>query len=142
MSSASIGLRFACVRHVLGDVVPPHIAAGLHLDRVACSLEDDHVLDQIGHGAGFVDVVLQRNNLAAPVSAVRRDDHVRLGVHSRSTIAWAVKPPKMTECAAPMRAQASMAMASSGIIGQVQRDTIALLDAQLLQAVGELADVT
>jgi len=27
------------------------------------------------------------------------------------------KPPKITECAAPMRAQASMAMATSGTIG-------------------------
>ncbi len=28
------------------------------------------------------------------------------------------KPPKITECTAPMRAQASMAKAASGIIGR------------------------
>jgi len=28
-----------------------------------------------------------------------------------------MKPPKMIECVAPMRAQASVAIASSGIIG-------------------------
>ena len=36
---------------------------------------------------------------------------------TRSTIASAAKPPKITECAAPMRAQASIATGSSGIIG-------------------------
>ena len=35
----------------------------------------------------------------------------------RSATASAENPPKMTECVAPIRAQASMAMAASGIIG-------------------------
>ena len=35
----------------------------------------------------------------------------------RSEMASALNPPKMIECVAPIRAQASMAMASSGIIG-------------------------
>ena len=33
---------------------------------------------------------------------------------TRSVMAWAEKPPKITEWGAPIRAQASMAMASSG----------------------------
>jgi hypothetical protein len=36
----------------------------------------------------------------------------------RSRSALAEKPPNTTECAAPIRAQASMAMAASGIIGR------------------------
>jgi hypothetical protein len=36
----------------------------------------------------------------------------------RSATDWALKPPKTTECTAPMRAQASMAMAASGTIGR------------------------
>ena len=36
----------------------------------------------------------------------------------RSRSATALKPPKTTEWIAPIRAQASMAMASSGIIGR------------------------
>ena len=36
---------------------------------------------------------------------------------TRSRMAWAEKPPKITEWVAPMRAQASMAMASSGTSG-------------------------
>ena len=35
----------------------------------------------------------------------------------RSTSDLALKPPKMTLCGAPMRAQASMAIAASGTIG-------------------------
>ena len=35
----------------------------------------------------------------------------------RSATASAENPPKTTECIAPMRAQASMAIAASGIIG-------------------------
>ena len=36
---------------------------------------------------------------------------------TRSTIAWLENPPKMTECAAPSRTQASIAMTASGTIG-------------------------
>ena len=36
----------------------------------------------------------------------------------RSASAWAEKPPKTTLCGAPLRAQASMATAASGIIGR------------------------
>ncbi|CAM5666094.1 hypothetical protein SCALM49S_10097 [Streptomyces californicus] len=36
----------------------------------------------------------------------------------RAAMASAEKPPKTTECVAPMRAQASIAMAASGIIGR------------------------
>ena len=57
----------------------------------------------------------------------------------RSAMASAAKPPKITEWTAPIRAQASMAMASSGIIGMYIDTTSPLLDAQLLQHVGELA---
>ncbi len=39
---------------------------------------------------------------------------LELASWTRSAIAWALNPPKMTECGAPMRAQASMATASSG----------------------------
>jgi hypothetical protein len=35
----------------------------------------------------------------------------------RAASSAAAKPPKTTECTAPSRAQASMAMAASGIIG-------------------------
>ena len=42
----------------------------------------------------------------------------------------ALKPPKTTLCTAPMRVQASMAIGSSGIIGKIDRHSIALSDSQ------------
>ena len=50
-----------------------------------------------------------------PWSAVMRATHS--ASLTRSTIESGEKPPKITECAAPIRAQASIATGSSGIIG-------------------------
>ena len=36
----------------------------------------------------------------------------------RTASSWAANPPKTTECTAPSRAQASIAMTASGIIGR------------------------
>ena len=60
---------------------------------------------------------------------------------TRSTIASAEKPPKTTECAAPMRAHASIATGKFGDHRQINRDAVAFLHAQLAQAVGKAADV-
>ena len=57
---------------------------------------------------------------------------------TRSAMALAANPPKMTEWTAPMRAQASRAMASSGRHAHVDGDAVAFLDAERLEGVGEL----
>ncbi len=44
-------------------------------------------------------------------------DTVKLETRDNVAIAWLANPPKMTECAAPIRAQASMAITASGTIG-------------------------
>ena len=59
----------------------------------------------------------------------------------RSAMASAEKPPKTTQWTAPMRAQASMAIASSGIIGMYIETTSPLRTPKRLQHVGELADL-
>ena len=59
----------------------------------------------------------------------------------RSRSDSALKPPKTTLCTAPMRAQASIAMASSGHERHVDRDAVALDHAQRLEHVGELRDL-
>jgi hypothetical protein len=51
------------------------------------------------------------------------------------------KPPNTTECTAPMRAQASIAYRGFGDHRQVDGDAVALLDAEVAQRVGELADL-
>ena len=59
----------------------------------------------------------------------------------RSLTEPAQKPPKTTLWIAPMRAQASIATATSGIIGRKIPTTSPLLDAVVLQRVGEPLDV-
>ena len=55
-----------------------------------------------------IDDVFEWESLAATPAGVGRDDRDALGIVDRSTIESAEKPPKITECAAPIRAQASM----------------------------------
>ncbi len=50
-----------------------------------------------------------------PASAVMT--HTASASLTRSVIEFGLKPPKMTECTAPIRVQANMATGSSGTIG-------------------------
>ena len=59
----------------------------------------------------------------------------------RAASASAEKPPKTTECAAPIRAQASIAIDRLRDHRHVDGDPVALLDAQLQQGVGGLGDL-
>ena len=54
-----------------------------------------------------------------PGSSPQLADRITFGLASSMRVAssFAAKPPNTTECTAPMRAQASMAIAASGTIG-------------------------
>ena len=102
--------------------------------RPRCSVRahDQHVLDR--------RAVARRPRRQACLSgtmpplapaAVGRDQHLARGVVDaarRATVRE--KPPNTTECAAPMRAQASIAIGSSGTMPHVDRDAVALCDAE------------
>ena len=60
---------------------------------------------------------LEADRLAPPPAAVGGDQDLRLGVVDPTASASAEKPPKTTVWGAPSRAQASIAIGSSGIIG-------------------------
>ena len=60
----------------------------------------------------------------------------------RSFSASEEKPPNTMQWMAPMRVQASMEMASSGIMGRKMVTSVASFDAILFQHVGELVDFT
>ena len=62
-----------CVRD---EVVPPHVAAGLHLHRGVAAVEDDALLDRRRLGQRLIDVRLERHDLAAPPAAVGGDDEL------------------------------------------------------------------
>ena len=66
----------------------------------------------------LVGHLLQGNEMAAAVAGVGRHEEDRLGIVDAIAQRLALKPPKTTLWTAPMRAQASMAMASSGTSGR------------------------
>ena len=111
-------------RRVLGrrarhHLLPAHVALLDHRHRLLGARDDEDLLD----GAAAVSsaastVALSGTTLPRrqPPSAVMMS--LQPASLTRSRIAVSEKPPKMTECVAPMRAQASSEIASSGIIGR------------------------
>ena len=94
------------------------VAAVDHGDLGAAAVDDHDVLD--GGGAdieGGVDVGLEHRGFTASIAGVGGDDQAGIGVVAAVDDRVGLNPPKMTECATPMRAHASMATGSSGIIG-------------------------
>ena len=64
----------------LDEVVPPHVAACLHVDRLSGALEHDHGLDVGTLFERLVHVLLERHDAAAAPATVRREQHGRLRV--------------------------------------------------------------
>ena len=92
----------------------------VHGDVLAGAAHHEHVLDLGGAGTTASSMAgLSADGLAAPVAAVGGDDQLGVGVvDPGGAAASAENPPKTTECAAPIRAQASIATTASGIIGR------------------------
>ena len=65
------------------------------------------------------------------ISALAWDTSIRSRTESGA------KPPNTTLCGAPIRAQASIATTTSGIIGSTIPTTSPLADAELVQPVGQ-----
>ena len=148
-SSASIHSGSHVGRGVLHQVVPPEVAAGLHVDRqlipadalvrrcrcvtvTPCFSADVH---------GLVGVGLERDGLGAAVDAVGGDQDLAGGVDD------AVGQRVGAEAAEDDRVDRADAGAGQHGDGQfldhrhVDRDAVALLDAAALEHVGELADL-
>jgi hypothetical protein len=66
---------------------------------------------------GLVEQRLVGHHLAAAAAGVGTDDDRGVASSMRLARLTLAKPPNTTECSAPMRAQASIAKAASGIIG-------------------------
>jgi len=80
--------------------------------RTTTTFSTDGDLSRLSSTACFSGISLPRRQ---PPSAVTTS--LAWASLFRSATASALKPPKMIECGAPIRAQASIAIASSGIIG-------------------------
>ncbi|GAA3224641.1 hypothetical protein GCM10020256_33610 [Streptomyces thermocoprophilus] len=97
--------------------MPPHVAALGPGDVLPGAAHHEHMLDVAGlldrlvHGGFSADGLPRRQPPSAVMTTRASASWIRVASAS------AEKPPKTTECAAPIRAQASIAIAVSGIIG-------------------------
>src|SRR5690242_16699573 len=66
--------RRAISIHVLQLPMPPHVAAFFHVDLIASALENDDAADCRCFAQSVVDVLLQRYDPAAAITAVSRDE--------------------------------------------------------------------
>ena len=106
---------------MLHQLVIPVIAAFLNVDRerrARLPLHDDHVLDRRRVAQRLVGHLLERHDLAAAIAAVGGHEQDALESLMRSRSDSELKPPKTTLWMAPMRAHASIAIASSGMSGR------------------------
>ena len=102
----------------LHQFVPPQIASFLPLDFFARAPHHDRLLNGRAILQRRVRRFFQRDNFAPPVSAIGSDQNFRFRISDAvRESAMALNPPKITECTAPIRAQASIATGNSGIIG-------------------------
>ena len=131
------------------DVVPPQVATVGPRGVLAGALDRQHVLDRLARPGGgglavaaerLVHEGLQGEVGAAPVAAVGRDDELGLGVVD--ALAQALR----AEAAEDDRVNRADARAGEhrddglGDLRQVDRDAVALADAEALQPVGGLLD--
>jgi len=102
-----------------GDFVPIEIPAGEKFGGVHGTLEDDAFFRLVMPEAnGFVEKRLVRENAVALNAAGGGGDNLGLASSMRAASSCEAKPPKTTECTAPRRAQASIAIAASGTMGR------------------------
>ena len=134
-------LRLAGQRLVGYQVMPPDIAALDEGHVVAGALDDDHLFHRRIALDGCVGVELQRDDAAAPPAAIGGNHHLGLRVLDAIPQGLGAEP---AEHDAVGRADAGAGQHGDGQLrhhGHVQRDPVALIHAQALQPVGELADL-
>ena len=124
------------------DFVQPLVTPVDPVDIGAGMLDHEHLLERLDRriGGRSVDVLLERHDLAAADALVRRNDDVGLAVHDAS------RQRVGREAAEHDRVHGADARARKhgnrrfGNHRHVDRDAVALLRAERLQCVGELAD--
>lgn len=95
----------------------PEVAALGPGNIAASAAHHQHATDRWAAGQGLVDVLFQRDAFAATHAFIGGDHGAAVGIENAVSQGIGEKPPNTTEWMAPMRVQASMAKAASGIIG-------------------------
>ena len=135
------GLGRAARRGALDEVVPPDVAAALHLDRLARSLEHDDGLDARCAPQRFVRVLLERHRRAPAVAAVGRDHQGRLGVVDPLAHGLGREAAEDHAVGRPDPGARQHRDRKLGHHRHVDRHPVALADAVTFQRGGEQADL-
>src|SRR5712691_2833050 len=99
------------------QIVPPVIAALLHVNMAAGALVYDYLADTGAFRQSFLDSGFQLDFLAAPPAAIGGDDNTCSQILDSDLERLRREPPNTTEWMMPSRAQASRAIGNSGTIG-------------------------
>ncbi len=120
--------------------MPPDVAAGLHLDGLTGTPEDDHRLDAVGLGQRLIDVFLQRHGRAPAEAAVGGEHEITLGVFDAvgDRLAGEAAEDDGVGCADPGAGEHGDGRL--GDHGQIDGDAVAFFDADFLERVGKAAD--
>jgi hypothetical protein len=94
------------------------ISAGLEPRAAAGASHNQHRVDARAAFQRGIDIGFERHRLAAAIAFVRCDDEPAIAILDAAGEAVRRKAPNTIEWIAPMRVQASMAAAASGIIGR------------------------
>ena len=128
----------AGLRH--GVVIPDVLGAHLGLDLVAHALHDDDLLDGGAVLDGVVGVGLLGDGLGAAEGAVTGHEHFRGAVLEAVAEGVGAEPAEHDAVDGADAGAGQQAGCELGDHGQVEADPVALLHAESLQDVGELAD--
>ena len=123
------------------EVVPPHVAAVGHRDVVRGAAQHEHLLDRRALGHRGVGRLLERHDAAAAPGAVAGDEHLGLGVLdpvAERVGGEAAEHHRVRRADARAREERRRQLRHHA---EVDVDPVALADAELLQRVGEPADV-
>ena len=114
---------------------------GVHRDRAAGPPVDDHVLEGRQTWPRRVGVLLERHDLAAPIAAVGRDQHLGLAVVVPTGERLGAEAAEDDRVRRPDPAQAEHRDHQLRHQRHVDRDHVARLDAEILEDVGEFRDI-
>jgi hypothetical protein len=129
--------------------MPPDVAALRHVHLVARAAKDDHLLDGLGDvlagrvldEEGVVHVLLERDDPAPAVAAVRGHDQLRAAVLDAVGDGLGAEPAEDDGVDRPDAGAREHGDGGLGHHGQVEDDAVALLDAVALEDVGEAANL-
>ena len=135
------GLRSTICRDILEFPVPPDIAARFDVDLEVRAPEDNHATHGIVALERMIDVLLERHDLPAAVTAVSGDDHLGPAVGKTILDALRAEAAEDDRVDRPDAGAGQHGDGGLGDKGHVDEDPVPLLHAVTLEDIGKPADL-